>query len=329
IRFDAQLGIGVKSKNSLGAMQKPVLYSWLEYLQSQKERAEAVRVLYVALTRARDYLILSAAEPYKGELNRLQKGIAAANVPTFTIPYTDTKALPPVPSIPPLPKVLPPLLLNSVGSGLSQLPVTALTDYGRCPQRFKLHFIEGHPGLGEGKASGMQTGTLVHKALEHNLTQPQDLLPFAEADWEQSVSEEAIALAIRFFKLPVYQYFRQTAIAKEQQISYRLGQITFNGVIDLVGQDWILDYKSDRTMQPTEHRFQLWLYAAALQRSQAHIVYLRHDKIHSFDSSQLSSMTIEAEQLAQKISQGDYTATPTTEKCAYCPYLAFCKEATI
>ncbi|MEM6613306.1 MAG: UvrD-helicase domain-containing protein, partial [Cyanobacteria bacterium P01_C01_bin.72] len=337
IRFDAQLGIGVKSQNSLGEMQKPVLYSWLEYLQEQKERAEAVRVLYVALTRARDYLILSAAEPYKGELNRLQKGIAAAKVPTFTIPYTDTKALPPVPLLPPLPENLPPLLLNSVGSGLSQLPVTALTDYARCPQRFKLHFIEGHPGLGEDWfkdtpspiAYGIQTGTLVHKALEHNLTQPKDLLPFAEVDWEQSILEEAIALAIRFFKLPMYQHFRQTAIAKEEQISFKLGQITFNGVIDLVGRNWILDYKSDRTMQPMDHRFQLWLYAAALQRPQAHIVYLRHDKIHSFDSSQLSSIATEAAKLAQKISQGDYTATPTTEKCAYCPYLSFCNKATI
>ena len=329
VHFDANLGVAVKTKTQLGETQKPVLYSWLEYQQEQKDRAEAVRVLYVGLTRARDYLILSAAEPYKGELNRLQKGIAAANVPTFTIPYTEAKALPPIPRTPPPQKHLPPLLLNSVGSGLSELPVTALTDYARCPQRFKLHFIDGHPGLGEGLAYGMQTGTLVHKALEHNLTQPQDLLPFAEADWEQSVFEEAIALAIRFFKLPVYQHLRQTAIAKEQQISFKLDRITFNGVIDLVGNDWVLDYKSDRNMHPADHRFQLWTYAAALQRPQAHIVYLRHDRIHTFTQNDLAKTEAEIHSLSKKISQGDYTATPTTEKCAYCPYLAFCNEATI
>ena len=329
VRFDAQLGVAVKCKTKLGEIQKPVLYSWLEYLQSQKDRAEAVRVLYVALTRARDYLILSAAEPYKGELNRLQRGIAAANVPTYTIPYTDAKALPPVPQTPPLPEKLPPLLLNSLGSGLSELPVTALTDYARCPQRFKLHFIEGHPGLGEGLAYGMQTGTLVHKALEHNITRSPDLLPFAESDWEQGVFDEAIALAIRFFKLPLYQHLRQTAVAKERQISFPVGQITFNGVIDLVGNDWVLDYKSDRTMQPWEHRFQLWVYAAALNHSTAHIVYLRHDKIHSFTQNDLAKIAIETHALSKKISQGDYTATPTTEKCAYCPYLAFCHEAVI
>ena len=329
VRFDARLGVALKSKDAVGNMQKPVLYSWLEYLQEQKERAEAVRVLYVALTRARDYLYLSAAEPYKGELNRLQRGIAAANVPTLTIPYTDAKALPPVPQMPPIPDRLPELLLTSMGSGLSQLPVTALTDYARCPQRFKLHYIDGHPGLGEGLAYGMQTGTLVHKALEHNLTKAEDLSAFAEADWEKVVFDDAIALAMRFFKLPQYQHLRATATEKERQISYQLADITFNGVIDLVGNDWVLDYKSDRQMQPAEHRLQLWIYAAALQRQKAHIVYLRHDRIHTFAEAELAKIGAEAIYLSQQIHQGNYRATPTTEKCAYCPYLAFCNEAEI
>ncbi len=328
VRFDVHFGVAVKSKNPSGEMQKPVLYSWLEYLQEQKDRAEAVRVLYVALTRARDYLILSAAEPYKGELNRLQRGLSAANIPLTTIPYTEAKALPPVPRIPPLPE-LKPVLLNNIGSGLSELPVTALTDFARCPQRFKLRFIDGHPGIGEGLAYGMQTGTLVHKALEHNITQPQDLLPFAEADWEESILEEAIALATRFFQLPMYQHLRQTARAKEQQISFKLDRLTFNGVIDLVGNNWVLDYKSDRLMHPQDHRFQLWVYAEALKQPNAYIAYLRHDRIYSFTQSDLTHLKDEANALARQIYRGNYTATPTMEKCAYCPYLAFCNDAAI
>lgn len=329
VRFDAQLGVAIKCKNHSGKMQKPVLYSWLEYLQEQKEREEAVRVLYVALTRARDYLILSAAEPYKGELNRLQRGLTAAKIAPNTIPYNDNKALPPTPQTPPIPEHLPPLLLNSVGSGLSELPVTALTDYARCPQRFKLHLIDGHPGLGEGLASGMQIGTLVHKALEHNITQPQDLLPFADGDWEKEVFTEAIALAQRFFHLPMYQHFRQTAVAKEQQISWQLGSITFNGVIDLVGDNWVLDYKSDRHLQAADHRFQLGVYAQAMGHNNAHIAYLRHDHIHSFSEDELKAIAQETGILTQKIHAGDYTATPTMEKCAICPYIAFCDDAMI
>jgi ATP-dependent helicase/nuclease subunit A len=325
VRFDAQLGVGVKTKDP----PKPVLYSWLEYEQEQKAREEAVRVLYVALTRAKDYLILSAAEPYKGELNRLQRGLTAAEIPTLTIPYTDTKALPPIPQTPIIPESLPPLLINTLGSGLSELPVTALTDYARCPQRFKLRLIDGHPGLGAGLASGMQLGTLVHKALEHNITQAQNLLPFAEGDWEEEVFAEAIALAQRFFQLPIYQHFRQTALTKEQQISLKIGKITFNGVIDLVGDNWILDYKSDRQIQPEDHRFQLWVYAQALQHPHAHIAYLRHDHIHSLNHDDLNAIAPEINLITQQIHAGNYTATPTLEKCAICPYIAFCDDAII
>ncbi|MGL6344651.1 MAG: UvrD-helicase domain-containing protein [Waterburya sp.] len=324
IRFDAQLGVAVKTKDA-----KPVLYSWLEYEQEQKAREEAVRVLYVALTRARDYLILSAAEPYKGELNRLQRGLTAAEIPTITIPYTDDKALPPIPQIPAIPDNLPPLLINTIGSGLSELPVTALTDYARCPQRFKLRLIDGHPGLGTGLAYGMQLGTLVHKALEHNITQTQNLLPFAEEDWEQEVFTEAIALARKFFQLPMYQHFRQTAVTKEQQINLKIDKITFNGVIDLVGDNWILDYKSDRQIQPEDHRFQLWVYAQALQHPHAHIAYLRHDHIHTFNSKDFQAIAPEINLIAQQIHAGNYTATPTMEKCAICPYIAFCDDAMI
>jgi ATP-dependent helicase/nuclease subunit A len=96
-----------------------------------------------------------------------------------------------------------------------------------------------------------------------------------------------------------------------------------------VGHNWVLDYKSDRTMEPMDHRFQLWVYAASLNHPNAHIVYLRHDHIHSFLKNDLAEIAVEAHAVAQKISQGNYTATPTMEKCAYCPYLAFCDDGMI
>ena len=51
--------------------------------------------------------------------------------------------------------------------------------------------------------------------------------------------------------------------------------------IDLVGDNWILDYKSDR-------RFQLWVYARALKYDNAHIAYLRHDSIRSVKYSRIT-----------------------------------------
>ena len=343
VYFDAQWGVAVKSQNSgwmstgytnishhqNEAEPKSVLYTWLEYQQRQRENAEALRLLYVAFTRARDYLILSATDPEKGDLARLRPGLDAANIPVEIISFVSEKALPPILPTPPVLNTLPPLLLNSVGSGISELPVIALTEYVRCPQRFKLKFINGHPGLGEGMATGMQIGTLVHKALEHNIIDANALLPFADATVDREILVEAITIAKQFFQLPTYKFFRDTATKKEQRISLQLGKITFNGVVDLVGHNWILDYKSDRHMQPQDHRFQLWVYAQALEQKQAHIAYLRHNYIHSFSAQDLETIALEIDNLINQLEDGKYTATPTMEKCAFCPYIAFCDFAMI
>ncbi|BAZ44937.1 putative helicase [Chondrocystis sp. NIES-4102] len=330
VLFDAKLGMAIEIKHpTTGETLKPFLYNWLKYEQERKEQAEAIRILYVALTRARDYLILSAGQADKGELTYLQRGLMAANIEPITIPYSATKAIFPHPPTPIKTENLPPLLINSIGSGLWELPVTALTDYARCPQRFKLRYIEGHPGLGSGLAYGMQLGILVHKALEYNITKAQDLIPFIEGEWEQEMITQALALARKFFQLPIYQHFRQTAVAKEQQINLKINQITFKGVIDLVGDDWVLDYKSDRSLQPEDHRFQLWVYAQAMEYPQAYIAYLRHDYLHEFNSQDLKAIAPEVDFTAQQIYLGNYIATPQIQKCAVCPYIAFCDDAMI
>jgi ATP-dependent helicase/nuclease subunit A len=325
VHFDAQQGIAVKIPEST---QPPALYTWLQHLQQQRETEEAIRVLYVALTRARDYLFLTASDSSKGDLERLCPGLESPKISIETIPFEPELALPPVPQQPGIPQNLPPLLLNSFGFGLSELPVTALTEYARCPQRFYLNFVLGHPGIGEGIATGMQVGTLVHKALEHQVTEVNGLLNFAETGWSREVILEAIALAHRFYLLPIYQPFRDTATAKERQISLSIGSMSFNGVVDLVGDNWVLDYKTDREITPQEHRFQLWAYAKALGYDRSHIAYLRHDRVYSFSPLELSSIESGAITLVKQIETGNYTATPTMEKCAVCPYLAFCDFAS-
>ena len=186
VYFDSKLGVALKSKNEQGETQKPVLYKWLEYQQKQREAEEAIRILYVAITRARDYLILSATEPDKGDLARLTPGLQSAQIPiqiiSTSIGCEDSTSSGRKPCTP---TFLPNLLLNQIGSGISELPVTALSEYARCPQRFQFSFIEGHPGLGEGIAYSMQVGTLVHKALEHDLFEVKSLAPFADDQLER------------------------------------------------------------------------------------------------------------------------------------------------
>ena len=145
--------------------------------------------------------------------------------------------------------------------------------------------------------------------------------------WSEDVIQSAVNLAQRFYQVPVYQPFRLNATAREKQVRLQLGSITFTGVVDLIGENWVLDYKSDRFFTPEHHRFQLWAYAHALGYKEAHIAYLRLDRLHSFDAAELNSLTPEAEDLVAQISAGNYQAKPSEINCSTCPYLSICEFA--
>ena len=270
VYFNSQWGVALKSKDNRNNYQKPVLYKWLENQKQQQESAEDIRVLYVALTRARDYLILTANSEDKGDLKLLAPGLAAADIPIEIIPFEADRAKFSTAPLPPVPNSNPSLLLNPVGSGIFELPVTALTQYARCPYWFQFQYLQGHPGVGEGIAYGMEIGSLVHKALEHNIKEKSRLIPFCSHSWQQETVTEALDLVGEFLNNDLYKTFRDTAIKKEHPVNLKVGEINFFGVVDLLGKDWLLDYKSDRNMYPKDHRFQLWAYASALNDRNAY-----------------------------------------------------------
>jgi ATP-dependent helicase/nuclease subunit A len=327
VYFSSQWGVAVKSKDNRNNYQKPVLYQWLEKQKQQQESEEALRVLYVAMTRARDYLILTASQENKGDLKLLAPGLAAAEIPLEIMPFIAKQKVASTVSSTPIPNSNHILLTHSVGSGIFELPVTALTEYARCPYRFYWQYLEGHPGIGEGIAYGMEIGSLMHKALEHNITDPTRLIPFANYNWQSETINESLELVTDFLTHNTYKTFRDTAIKKEQAVNLKIGTINFFGVVDLLGKDWLLDYKSDRIITPQDHRFQLSAYTQALGYKKAYIAYLRHDYVYQFEEQQLVKIAQETEQLATEIATGNYQAKPATESCSICPYNSICEFA--
>lgn len=323
VYFDPELGVALKLKDEDGERQ-PVLYVCLEQMRKQREEAEVLRVLYVALTRARDRLILTATDLRGGGLERLQSGFNAAGIPVYPIPYDPESATPPIPPDPALLPEPPRLLLAPVASGLFELPVTALSEYACCPKRFQFRFIDGHPGMGKGTATAQRVGSLVHLALEGAI-RDIDILAASDPGLERKFVEEAIALAQRF-EQPDFAPFRQAIESREKPVTLSLGRLTFNGVVDLVGQDWVLDFKTDQEMSPQHHRFQLWAYAYALERQTAHIAYLRHDHLHTFSAANLETTGQEAQMLVQGILDGHYPAMPSYSNCHRCSYVDLCTE---
>ncbi|MBE9042645.1 PD-(D/E)XK nuclease family protein, partial [Oscillatoriales cyanobacterium LEGE 11467] len=198
--------------------------------------------------------------------------------------------------------------------------------YACCPQRFEFSILRGHPGLGEGIAIAGRIGTLVHKALESGIRDIEALARFDPGMGRESI-EEAIVLAQQFDRHPSYASVREGITAQEQNIRLTFAGLTFNGRVDAIGEDWVLDFKTDREFAPEYHRFQLWAYAEAVGAKVARIAYLRHDLLHTFGAKDLAVTSKEAATLVGQILAGDYTATPSSEVCRVCPYTEICEFA--
>ncbi|BAW97988.1 ATP-dependent nuclease subunit A (plasmid) [[Synechococcus] sp. NIES-970] len=327
ILFDPEFGVALKQRDDQGKLQKSALFQLLEGNQKERENAEAKRVLYVALTRARDHLILTMPKEKGGALDLLQ-----LDPENFPIKEISPDLCPPTESwqkddkkhhsseLQPLPE----LLLDPARSNGIELPMTALTTYARCPQRFYFEQIIRHPGWREGESNyAAAIGSLTHTALEKNyLTIEQLDFHNQEPKLPPDKVAEALSLAHTFRTDPVFATVQQG----DQEVALELhqNQLILNGRVDLIGEDFVLDVKTDGQINPAEHRFQLWAYARAAQKPRAYIAYLRKPHLYSFTPQDLEAIDQEAKTLMQQIIQRDYTPNPETKHCSYCAYSQIC-----
>lgn len=354
VRFDADLGVALKLKDEQGETQKSALYTLLEQQQKQADEAEAKRLLYVALTRSRDRIVLTTPEENQGLFKVLQTGLAG-QVSVQPIPFDSALVYASADDLQvningPSPVLPHAVLTQSCGSGLSELPVTALTDYALCPKRFEYRHIENHigyyeledysgeppeldDGLNDGLegvvpfVSGTTIGTLTHLALQHGIQDAETLAEKCGANLPAGAIADALALAQNFRTRAIYQPYRDANGHSEKAIQFAFNGLTFNGIIDLLTDDFVLDFKTDRQINPHHHRLQLWAYAQATQRPSAHIAYLRHDHVHTFDAAALQAVEEDAVIAVNHILRGEFVPTPSEESCGICPYAVMCDRS--
>lgn len=89
---DPQLGVACPLMGEDGETQEPALYTLLKQRQRQREAEEQQRLYYVALTRARDRLVLSAAGDKGGALELLVPALSAAGVSPEVVPFEPERA---------------------------------------------------------------------------------------------------------------------------------------------------------------------------------------------------------------------------------------------
>ena len=87
VLIDAALGVALRLVDEAGEPAEPALYRVLRAGAAAREEQEARRLLYVALTRARDHLVLSAAAEGGGALDTLEPGLVAGGVPRQAVEH--------------------------------------------------------------------------------------------------------------------------------------------------------------------------------------------------------------------------------------------------
>ncbi|HMM21894.1 MAG TPA: UvrD-helicase domain-containing protein [Selenomonadales bacterium] len=204
--FNPELGLGLKVPGEGGELSATSVYEEVAGREKQLAVLELKRVLYVAMTRARDYLVLSgagdklAAEKDYTELNTwlgwlgkvygltgfeaLPDRLAVNKAPVLVQACPDQLPAAACTEGVPCSRDSRPWRLETVKGNIAPLPVAAaaprpftatdIVKFRHCRRAFYYHRIAGLPeGIGEfaasdktGRPSGPLTGTALHRCLE-------------------------------------------------------------------------------------------------------------------------------------------------------------------
>lgn len=296
LHFHRELGWALMGCTPEGSSRKPALAQVIGARQAARDEAESARLLYVAMTRARDFLILCGKEnPGRGSwfeaLHNLHGIAAAAQGEIVRGEAWALRALRVVDTAKPavrdsatedlaaveaaLARVAAPL---PTVSGPATLSVSALLDLlcgegsGTDEEAKEEEKGAEQPAVTRAK----RRGTLAHRLLEcwdfvgappvEAVLEEEALAPAEREDMRAALED----IAARFSGLPVCKRLQEaTTVERELPFTLRVGDAILNGTIDvLVDGELLIDYKTGKTSLEKAHRYalQLRLYAAALEK---------------------------------------------------------------
>lgn len=336
--YHPECGLGCKwlCENSVNVGD--VFFTKVSMKLAEKNELERDRLLYVALTRAKERLVLSfsyslskkgnptiaawprlvlerlglklPAEPNTQSVSDLAVLTRVAGDPEIPeAPHSETPAAPP--EFDPLspPRQAP-----------AEVAVTALATFARCPRRYLLDSVLHWPLPPAGGEGAMALGTEVHEFL---------------AGLRTDVSDEARLLAQAFEHSALNRRAAQAA-RKHQEMDFlvEIGGVLLRGQIDLWFDDGggpvLVDYKTDRYLSEERMRgyeLQLRLYALALRKltgtpvREAWLVPLREPEPHAVDISEpaLQSALDVLGQWRAAEESGEFPVNEAPD-CQWCPY---------
>ncbi len=295
-----------------------------------REDGEEKRLLYVAMTRAEEHLVLSyATRRERARVSALGQ-LVANRLADIEVRHAEAA----VNNFPPVSEAtesLPPVLARAAAADQSDsiVTVTALAAYRDCPRRYYLSRYLGiePPAVtaGESAAGNLPAATLgteVHALLADEPVDKPD--------------PQAVEFAGVFHRSELGQRAaRASRSEREFEILMAVEDVVVRGTIDLWfeegGELILVDYKTDRT-KPGEvlgsrYAVQLRLYALALQAitgrlpSLAALFYLRRNEVVpiSMTEKDLEDARAGVRELRDAQNRLDFPIRPA-DHCSYCPH---------
>lgn len=283
IKYDSGSGIGIKIKSKSGEMLETNVLK--EFINNNKfmEAEEKKRQLYVAMTRAEEYLIMSGINREKSRvakdnwfetlhnlLNVNASGLGSVNTTKYEAKdlldeIIEEKEL--KDSV--VNKKVYNQICNTKNENLLEkvlLSASAITDYLHCPRQFFYRYIEEIPEVEENEildgngTSSKEIGQVVHKVLEDaNLDNYEKELKnaidsFIEDKEKNKIKIIAENLLNKYHKSDMYNNISKYAYKAEHYFKLALFEINgqevyFSGLIDrliIFGEDelGVVDYKT-------------------------------------------------------------------------------------
>jgi superfamily I DNA/RNA helicase/CRISPR/Cas system-associated exonuclease Cas4 (RecB family) len=324
------------------------------------QRAEERRLMYVALTRARDEVILShAVLGARGGRRRRPSGFLAEAlgrpVDELDLPTGQVGLVAPAAPA----AIVGPMRSARRPSEPLSLSFTQVDDYLSCPRKYHLRHLTRVPAPAH---HALIFGNALHQAVAvANLAAMRGQTPDAatvtatlEAHWrsEGFLSAEHEAARFASGRAALSRYLErlvdaraERVLAVEQAFSVDLAGVRVRGRYDAVravaGETVITDYKSGDVRDPVRARerareaLQLHLYALAWEAEHGarpaavELHFLEGDVVGRVvpTERQLERARQKVARVAEGVRAGDFDATPGYPACDWCPFRRICPSA--
>lgn len=361
IKFHPKIGLGVKMTLADGSEAETSVYQAAGEANKEQQRAEKQRQLYVAMTRARDRLIMSGAfdstakttkadtwfnnlKPIFDSGDTVECSViddaeltAVENsIPAETMQVTDK-----------IDSNIAPLA--SYTSGSRSFTATALQTYLRCPRQYFYQQVAGLPpvdmlnGLGSGVLPAYVTGLVVHKALEcYNGDEDKAFKAAADKFTGSNYAAASAAQEMLHNYLASSLYKKQPS-NKQRELHFNMqleGDLELTGVIDCVTEEadglTIIDYKTGQPPQngevKTGYAYQLALYKMVAEKlfkksvTKCELHFLQNLSVWQLPGGEeyLNEAISLCRKLSVMVSEKEFACN--TKACSGCPYSYMCPQ---